>query len=1100
MIKILFSLVLLLCNILITNTYAVERTVPWVESLEGKAAEYLIPGNLGIGTTLTSQKLHVDGVAYFSSNIGIGTKDPISKLTIYGDTLGLAENAVSATLFNNIITSNVPDAYGGVIGFDNQSTIDGDAISFNSNAFNSNTIDGTLYGLTSIINDSGTVLGDVYGLYVDVATTSSKGYGVYLNENSLLKYALYSELQAPSVFSGNVGIGSSSPVALLQVGNNPTISLEQSPAAAIKGNLVVDGKLYGDGSALTGISTSASQWSGTAGSDIYYSLANVGIGTSTSKAKLDVEGDIYTHGNIGINSVSPSAALDLSTGGIRLGGITRTSWPTNSQWTTSGSSIYYNSGNVAIGTTRTTTRLTVNDTLQVSGGNISPTAGAGLELAGGAGFGAITAYSRDSSVRIPLALDGSTVSLIGGGNTSVFVSSNGGVALGTSYGARDAGANNMVIGGCIGIGTYTPVATLDVRGTISNTSTATFGGNVGINSASPGQKLDVNGSIYATGNIGIGSANPIAKLHIGTNPTIPTNSNPVIAAKGNLVIDGKLYGDGSALTGIASGASQWSGTAGSYIYYNSANVGIGSSTPTQALDVVGNITVSGSVITRGSNTSIIDKGLYINGNVGIGTSSTAHMLEVNGTTYLHNNVGIGTTAPRAKLDVEESVYINGATTINGELFTTGAFTSSATGQSQTNGNLYVNGNIGIGSSSPVAALDMGSGGIRLGGVTQTSWPAGGSSQWSGTVGSDIYYTSGNVGIGSAVPADKLDVEGAVYINGNVGIGGINPSQALEIKGTQPRIRLWGAAAPSGSPKYAELHIDDWGELMITGTTTIFNPYTDVKLNNDKYIRLGDLSNYGFGYYSGGNKLQLVDFSSGAPGTAYMVVDSTGNIGIGSENPSQKLDVSGSVRATGGLYGGGENIVFNGLSNTNIPMADSAGKLVNTHIAEGSFDGRPIVYIGSGGDTYIPSSGTEVILRTSGTDALFGLHDSGHGVMVFGFDDSETAAVLAVDGGKPIRFITTMNGGSGGDNLAGVTPQMVITGAGNVGIGTTTPVEKIQVDGNASINNIASTSQVTIGGTQPGCLMIRDSDGAGWTQITVLDGVISVTSDADGVCN
>ena len=65
---------------------------------------------------------------------------------------------------------------------------------------------------------------------------------------------------------GNVGVGTSVPgVAGLQVGAgsqtvSPTPALDVT-SALIKGNLEVDGKIYGDGSGLTNLSAS-SQWSG----------------------------------------------------------------------------------------------------------------------------------------------------------------------------------------------------------------------------------------------------------------------------------------------------------------------------------------------------------------------------------------------------------------------------------------------------------------------------------------------------------------------------------------------------------------------------------------------------------------------------------------------------------------------------------------------------------------------------------------------------------------------------------------------------------------------------------------------------------------------
>ena len=43
-------------------------------------------------------------------------------------------------------------------------------------------------------------------------------------------------------------------------------------------------------------------------------------------------------------------------------------------------------------------------------------------------------------------------------------------------------------------------------------------------------------------------------------------------------------------------------------------------------------------------------------------------------------------------------------------------------------------------------------------------------------------------------------------------------------------------------------------------------------------------------------------------------------------------------------------------------------------------------------------------------------------------------------------------------------------------------------------------EVEIDGSSGGCLMIRDTDDAGWTQCTVLNGTMSCATDADGTCS
>mgnify|MGYP003329666770 FL=1 len=82
-----------------------------------------------------------------------------------------------------------------------------------------------------------------------------------------------------------------------------------------------------------------------AGSSVYYSLGNVGIGTVSPAYAIDVVGDINFTGTFRQN------------GTPYIG----------SQWTTSGTAIYYTTGNVGIGTaTNLTNALNVNGTVSAT--------------------------------------------------------------------------------------------------------------------------------------------------------------------------------------------------------------------------------------------------------------------------------------------------------------------------------------------------------------------------------------------------------------------------------------------------------------------------------------------------------------------------------------------------------------------------------------------------------------------------------------------------------------------------------------------------------------------------------------------------------------
>ena len=108
------------------------------------------------------------------------------------------------------------------------------------------------------------------------------------------------------------------------------------------------------------------------GSPTAYYRGNVGIGTETPNAKLEVSGTarITDLAGTGDRMVLADADGDLSTQAIPSG--------SSSSWTESGSNVYRSSGNVGIGTTSPTTNLHVEGSILVdafSGGTGSGTKG-----------------------------------------------------------------------------------------------------------------------------------------------------------------------------------------------------------------------------------------------------------------------------------------------------------------------------------------------------------------------------------------------------------------------------------------------------------------------------------------------------------------------------------------------------------------------------------------------------------------------------------------------------------------------------------------------------------------------------------------------------
>lgn len=149
---------------------------------------------------------------------------------------------------------------------------------------------------------------------------------------------------------------------------------------------------------------------------------------------------------------------------------------------------------------------------------------------------------------------------------------------------------------------------------------------------------------------------------------------------------------------------------------------------------------------------------------------------------------------------------------------------------------------------------------------RTSWPASAASQWT-TSGSNIYYNTGNVGIGVSNPTVPLDVNGYIRTTGS-----------LQVNGTGWFLDKIGIK--TSSPSY---DLDVNGDFAFRGAGYAYNtPLYFYESSTNKYLAA---------YTAGGKgKIWMTDNSS-----PLLLQPDGGSVGIGTANPGTKLDVAGSVK-------------------------------------------------------------------------------------------------------------------------------------------------------------------------------------------------------------